>query len=559
MKYITGIFLLTLLIILSSCSEDKRLPGEALVIKGTLLGHDNKPMVNADISLIVWKNKEHKESKITADDNGNFKFSTELEGDVKMTFSGVNHIAEDIRFNIDNETDNLDISVSLQALKVNNEPESVKIIGSFNNYDFASAMPMEDKGNGIYSITIPKETDTLYYQIIGHLNQTQQRSTNGTMQDFYVYDGGGDYRSAIVNNDSEVTIEFDLNKMNFENKLFVFESNNQSISDMVLGFAEVQRLMGELLTEVRSHYPPNSEMKKKLIGKAIKRKFEALKDLTKIYKSDEITLKINSAYLSNLSRFAIVEAKDYVDLNYVKQLLNESKTNDKMFKENLSSIFYAIEATGGNPLESELINSRINSDDKKANASIYNEIIAYAYKSKDSVRLIKYYNEFFEKFPDSKLGKRIKINYNPHRVIEVGKTVPEFSSLDLNDLSKKFDNSQLAGKFVLIDVWATWCGPCLREMPYLQKAYDKFKNKNFTILSISIDAKAETVHNFRKNKWELPWYNSIGEEAWKSSIVETFQISGIPMGFLIDPNGKIVATGHSLRSEGLMKTLESIL
>ena len=111
------------------------------------------------------------------------------------------------------------------------------------------------------------------------------------------------------------------------------------------------------------------------------------------------------------------------------------------------------------------------------------------------------------------------------------------------------------GKYVLVDFWASWCGPCRAENPNVLRAYNKYKEKNFEILSISLDADREAWLKAVKED-KLPW-TQVLDLRGNNSISMAYAVTGIPDNVLIDPNGIIVAT--TLRGEALQKTLEKIL
>ncbi len=152
-----------------------------------------------------------------------------------------------------------------------------------------------------------------------------------------------------------------------------------------------------------------------------------------------------------------------------------------------------------------------------------------------------FYAEYIKGSTDEKNNKEITESYHALKKLVKGNVSPKFTDYE-NNAGGTTSLDDLKGKYVYIDVWATWCGPCIREIPSLKKVEKQFHNKNIEFVSISIDVKKD------HEKWkkmivdkELGGLQLFADSDWKSKFVEDYMIKGIPRFIIVDPKGNIIS------------------
>ena len=135
----------------------------------------------------------------------------------------------------------------------------------------------------------------------------------------------------------------------------------------------------------------------------------------------------------------------------------------------------------------------------------------------------------------------------------VGSKFPDFEETDI--MGKPMSTAKHRGKVVLVDFWATWCGPCLQELPYVLSTYQKYHPKGFEILGVSFDKELPTLENFVKAQ-NMPWQQFFDLGA-SNKLALKYGAMTIPTTYLLDTEGKIIAKG--LRGEQLEQAVEAAL
>ena len=181
-------------------------------------------------------------------------------------------------------------------------------------------------------------------------------------------------------------------------------------------------------------------------------------------------------------------------------------------------------------------------------------VIRYNQIAEDVLKTEVLYNMLDPKIKATSMGQYIAQQISEGKVNGNGTQLPDFSQPDTS--GKAVSLSSLRGNYVLVDFWASWCGPCRQENPNLVAAFNKYKSKKFTVLGISLDkAKEAWVDAIHMDG--LTWTHISDLQGWQNSVAQQFQIFNIPQNFLLDPDGKVI--GKNLRGPALERKLARVL
>ncbi len=205
---------------------------------------------------------------------------------------------------------------------------------------------------------------------------------------------------------------------------------------------------------------------------------------------------------------------------------------DRMITESLSN--YTI---------SQCLLFLLRTADRYQNEPVFDEYLA---------KLLSYY-------PTTAAAFKAQSEFELPTSLSVGETVPPFAVRDMDRSQILITEQLMLGKYYLMDFWSTSCGGCIQAMPDHTEMYEKFRDRNFTILSTSLDQDIERVERFRESRYPMPWLNAFAEDGFSSKIARDFEIGWLPRLYLVNPEGIIVAKDDELRGKALKQTLARFL
>jgi peroxiredoxin len=191
-------------------------------------------------------------------------------------------------------------------------------------------------------------------------------------------------------------------------------------------------------------------------------------------------------------------------------------------------------------------------------AMLYWEVLDNSEKSLELVKQIK------RDLPDTSVAKNADQIVESMKKQEEAKKIqrtlvdgakfPDFSEKDV--AGKPLSVANYRGKVVLIDFWATWCGPCVAELPNVLKTYETHHGKGFEIIGISLDQDEKKLTTFTQQK-NMPWQQYFDGQGWTNKLASRYGVSSIPATYLLDGDGKILA--KNLRGEALEQAVAKAL
>jgi len=480
-----------------------------------------------------------------ADADGHFSVEIPKNSPRVVRFAAADHEEASIPVILDSDA-RVDVRLMLNPFR--ETFENPKITGSWCNFSFSKAEKMAQQEDGSFLWEKDVEEEKLSYQLLNIT--TNGHSVNGTQADSFEYDGGGDYRSLIRIEENHAHVVFDpalLPPSPEGEKLpkLLWDEAHRDLQQMAGLFREATMWGREVENRMSAFVQAGGNPGDfKLESSGLK---------------NNILMVIGHGESEVLRRYAAVllagQAARFpgFDLSADEKsiIFQTTPSNDALWVFSPEGLILSADEEGF------LLDAAENNPDRMVQKSALTALVRIAADAGNIEDERAYYARLKEGFTDLPGMKWTLLELDPDKKIKMGNPVPSFSLSLLN--GKKITEKDLMGRWTLIDFWATWCSPCVGEMPNLDAAFKKYHERDFDILSLSLDQSEEEIEKFREGEWKMPWNHAFLEKGFESVMAGDFEVRGIPKPILVSPDGIIVGLSSETRGDNLLETLDRLL
>ena len=499
--------------------------GSDLTIKGKVLGSDGKPMAAAAVYL---SNRTYPVffggNAINVGNDGSFVVKITKNGEWNLSFAGLGHTLFSFTVPVQNLKGVSEIEVKLAATKAWVTPGRL-LFRSNGNADFYLPETVQLSSDGKFKYTVNKALDTLLVQI------TPKAFYPSTGFEYkgakYLPDSTGGFHTVFFKVKPGFTIELDpktLPRPVVDNKPVVnFVSDNTGL-DKIYRVNEITNIEyrdanAASYAECLSIFKNSPDPVLRDIAAAKLFEWHTTQEQPYVEDFNALIAAItpqNPAWATNL--YGLRDILEFIDpakrSNYIEAIYNSHGPDTKVtLLYNLQELSFL---TTPEQFKS-LLDKLVNDPEVKASGIDYSGLKPVGPKEPEKLF------DFTVKLIDG----------------------------------KDFSPTQLKGNYFLIDFWGTWCGPCVEEIPYIEKAYEKFKGKGFQIISLAFSSPEEDFKARRKTN-PMPWLHALLSDSDAEKIATLYNVEYIPKMLLVSPEGEVIANEETLRDGGLMKKLEEI-
>jgi thiol-disulfide isomerase/thioredoxin len=514
------------------------------LIDGRILAADGTPSQLAHVA-VLRPSLPTVVYLVTADSQGNFSLTIDSAGIFLARVSAVNHApSEAMLYVVRGQPIHIDARLALNTCP--NPIGNVSVIGSFNHYSFVSPLPMKRESDGTFSLEVRSDSSKLTYQLVGTV--PGGRSINGQQSAAYELDPGGDYRSVVYSQPGKVTLRFDPHVAPHATKPAQMEIRNPDPE--IDAIANILNLRQSILSNFKAQKDSVERAGKSVM--LFKDDFDwsaALSPLRTRLATETKRLCRQALLVSFFSSGSIRNRDSVLAKELLAEVPPESRFWSMAPSYAIPRVRTSLSSRSVEHYMAEVIDR--NPDPEVRAAFLFDALLIASTEGVGKAKAPLYYERLMTEHSGSQWAELASRGLSPSKKVIVGARLPEFRLQDLRDSTRHWTNASFKGKVFLLDFWATWCKPCVAEVPGVHRSYDKYHAQGLEVLSVSLDNKVEDIHQFLQTKDSMPWHHVFAPLTDRKALMDSFEFIGIPRPILVDRQGKIVATDYDLRGDRL--------
>lgn len=504
-------------------------------IVGTLHGADGRVLPMAHVRVIDPATAAA--DTVAAGRGGRFRLSTRRTGFALLEFTGVDHAQLRVPVWLDGSTLELEVRLGTYAPAGPDDTLRALVWSGSPASSPPQQLPLVRGTDGHARVEIAGGVAPLRVQLTGLAGEGRAMNVPGT--DRFEYDGGGDYLSVMPVARGKLVLDVDL-------------ARAPKGVESQLHFADPQALAARVAA-LGEHWPPRAS--------------SDASDATALWRvaaAGELPQLRRAATAMALE----LDAREFSALSAGEQALAIEAVERSAFGDTLwglapRGLVSTAQASGRAELVARV--ERVLGEQLPAEATgmLLIEQLAQAADSGDMAGRRRVWAQL-QQPRYAELGLlEVAAAWRPDRKVERGGQLPAFAAPGLVDAAAPVSNRDLGGKVVLIELWATWCGPCVEAMPELHALHERFGGPpapgrpGFEIVSISMDERADDVIRFRET-WPMPWTHAFAGEA-RDRLYEVFETGTLPYAVLVDERGTILEAAAQLDAPHLRELLSAHL